>query len=117
MPTSRQSLGEHGEALAARWYSDRGYEIVARNWRTRSGEVDIVARRGGTLVFCEVKTRTGSAFGEPAESVTPAKQRKIRSTAVAYIATLGGEDVRPKSLRFDVACVVGREVEVIEAAF
>lgn len=117
MPSGRQALGTHGEALAAGWYAERGYEIVARNWRTRHGEVDLIARRGGVLVFCEVKTRGDARFGEPAEAVTLSKQRRIRQAAVAYLRSPGASGRRPAELRFDVACVVGRSVEVIESAF
>ncbi|MGH9171467.1 MAG: YraN family protein [Acidimicrobiales bacterium] len=114
MPTGRQALGSHGEALAARWYEARGYDVVARNWRIRDAELDLVMRRGGLLVFCEVKTRRDDRFGTAAEAVTPAKQRRVRRAAVAY---LGASSERPKQLRFDVACVVGRQVDVIESAF
>jgi putative endonuclease len=97
---------------------ERGYELVARNWRTREAELDLVLVRGSEMVFCEVKTRTSDRFGSPAEAVTWAKQQKIRSAALSYLAAArqaGAE--RPANLRFDVACVVGQAVEVIEGAF
>ncbi|MFM7872138.1 MAG: YraN family protein, partial [Actinomycetota bacterium] len=60
---SRQGLGRSGEELVASWYREHGYAVVARNWRRRSGEIDIVARRGSLTVVCEVKTRTSRYFG------------------------------------------------------
>ncbi len=118
--SARQQLGAAGEALAAGWYTDRGYEVIDRNWRVREGEIDLVARKGRLLVFCEVKTRTSDRFGSPAEAVTFAKQRRIRRAAAVYLqrgglaARLGGSAA---VLRFDVACVTGAVVEVIESAF
>ncbi|HEX8803420.1 MAG TPA: YraN family protein [Acidimicrobiales bacterium] len=120
----RQRLGARGEQLAADWYAARGYEVVARNWRCRDGEIDLVVRRDGVLVFCEVKTRTSSRFGVPAEAVTVPKQRRLRALAVRYLAEQaasggagGGGSGRRVELRFDVAAVMGGRVEVIEAAF
>jgi len=110
----RRRLGARGEQLAADWYTARGYEVVARNWRCREGEIDLVVRRRGELVFCEVKTRTTDRFGTPAEAVTPQKQRRLRTLAVRFLAEHGGG---AGELRFDVAAVTGGHVEVIEAAF
>ena len=78
-PDPRRALGSEGEALAAQWYEAEGYEVLERNWRRREGEVDLIVRRGRTVVFCEVKNRTTDRFGTGAESVLPAKQRRIRS--------------------------------------
>lgn len=114
MTGARRALGARGEELAARWYVERGYEIVDRNWRCRHGEIDIVAVRGRVLVVCEVKTRTSDAFGSPAEAVTPDKRRRLRRVAMAW---LDGHDARGRVLRFDVAAVVGNAVTVIEGAF
>ena len=118
-PDPRRALGTDGEAAVARWYEQRGYEVLDRNWRVREGELDLVLRRGGAVVFCEVKTRRGIGFGLPAEAVTVAKQRRIRGLALRWLETRG---VRAKQLRFDVASVlVGRDapptIDVIEAAF
>jgi putative endonuclease len=91
---------------------------MARNWRCRDGELDLVVRRGDTVVFCEVKARTGDRFGLPAEAVTWAKQARIRRLAARWLrehAAAGGR--RPRNLRFDVAAVLGNEIQVIEAAF
>lgn len=114
MTGARRALGARGEELAARWYLDRGYEIVDRNWRCRDGEIDIMAARGPVLVVCEVKTRTSDAFGSPAAAVTPAKQRRLRRLAMAWLDEHGAQGRR---LRFDVAAVVGNTVNVIEGAF
>jgi putative endonuclease len=110
----RQALGRAGEDLAAAWYEANGYTLVARNWRCRDGEIDLVARRGRVLVVCEVKTRSSTAFGAPAEAVTPAKQARLRSLALSFLRE---QRVRGAQLRFDVAAVLGRSVEVIEGAF
>ena len=91
-----------------------GYEVVARNWRCREGELDLVVRRGRALVFVEVKARTSDRFGLPAEAVTVRKQQRIRSLAVRFLAEAGGG---ASSLRFDVVAVLGGRVRVIEAAF
>ena len=114
MSDARRALGARGEELAARWYAERGYEVVARNWRCRHGEIDIVAARGPVLVVCEVKTRSSDAFGTPAAAVTPAKQRRLRRLALTWLEV---HSVRGRQLRFDVAAVVGETVTVIEGAF
>jgi putative endonuclease len=112
--SGRRALGARGEALAARWYEARGYTVLARNWRCREGELDLVLARGATVVFCEVKTRSSTAYGTPAEAVTRTKQLRLRRLAMRWV---DAHDVRPSSMRFDVAGVVGGVVEVIEAAF
>jgi putative endonuclease len=91
---------------------------VARNWRCRDGELDLVARREGVLAFCEVKARSGTGFGLPAEAVTPAKQARIRRLAARWLAEQGPRlGRRPGVIRFDVAAVLGDELEVFEEAF
>lgn len=110
----RRALGAQGETQAAIWYEQHGYKVVARNWRCREGELDLVVRRGRALVFVEVKTRTSDRFGSPAEAVTPTKQRRLRTLALRYLDDTGA---RPASLRFDVVAILGGRLEVIEAAF
>ena len=120
-----RELGARGERLAAEWYATRGYQVVARNWRCRDGELDLVVARPGELVFCEVKTRSSDRFGVPAEAVTPAKQRRLRLLAARFLAAGGaagatGAVARSdggRRLRFDVVAVTGDRVEVIDAAF
>ena len=109
-----RALGAHGEALAAKWYETRGYEVLARNWRCPEGELDLVLGGDGVIVFCEVKTRSSDRFGLPAEAVTAGKQRRIRRLALSWLDDAGR---RAGRVRFDVACVVGGRVEVIESAF
>jgi putative endonuclease len=87
--TARRALGASGEDAAAAWYEANGYEVVARNWRCRQGELDLVARRGRTFVFCEVKTRTTTAFGAPVEAVTRTKQARIRVLAARWLSEDG----------------------------
>jgi putative endonuclease len=113
-PRYRQSLGRRGEDLVARWYVDAGYELVARNWRCREGEIDLVLRARGVVVFCEVKTRSSDRFGLPAEAVTPAKQRRLRVLATRFLRENPQRGADP---RFDVASVLGGQVEVLEGAF
>jgi putative endonuclease len=115
----RQRLGAHGEDRAAEWYRSAGYEVVARNWRCREGELDLVVARPGELVFCEVKTRSSDRFGVPAEAVTVAKQRRLRTLAARFLdegAGAASGSARP-SIRFDVVAVTGSAVDVIQAAF
>ena len=100
--------------MAARWYERQGYVLLDRNWRCREGEIDLVVARGRLVVFGEVKTRTSDAFGSPASAVTATKRARIRRVAMRW---LEANAVRGVSLRFDVVSVIGRSVEVIEAAF
>jgi putative endonuclease len=83
---SRRAFGRAGEDLAAAWYEAQGYEVLARNWSCREGELDIVARRGCLYVFCEVKARRSEAFGLPAEAVGPLKQARLRRLAALWFA-------------------------------
>lgn len=83
---SRRELGERGEALACRHLQEAGYLILARNFRTPFGELDLVASEAQTLVFVEVKTRRSDRCGTGVDAVTGAKQRKIVQMAQAYLA-------------------------------
>jgi putative endonuclease len=110
----RRKTGASGEEVAAAWYVANGYQIVARNWRCRDGELDLIIRDGPTFVFCEVKTRSTDAFGTPAEAVTREKRQRIRHLAARWIQE---SKVRPATIRFDVAGLLGDELEIIEGAF
>jgi putative endonuclease len=114
MTDPRRAMGAAGEARAEAWYRARGYEVLARNWRCREGELDLVVRRRGVLVVVEVKTRTSDRFGTPAAAVTPAKQRRIRGLALRYVAETG---VRSRTIRFDVVAILAGRLEVREGAF
>src|SRR5205085_1544696 len=85
--------------------SDAGLRVLDRNWRCREGELDIVARDGDALVFCEVKTRRGTGFGHPVEAVTPTKQRRLRTLAQRWLAA---HDEHAPDLRFDVVGILVR---------
>jgi putative endonuclease len=110
----RQRLGRWGENKAAAWYVQRGWEVLDRNWRGTGGEIDLVLRRDGIIVFCEVKTRSGTRYGTAAEAVDHRKQQRIRRLAVQW---LRGTQEGVGELRFDVACVQNGRVEVLEGAF
>ena len=114
MTMARRALGATGEELAAGWYVRNGYEVVARNWRCRDGEIDLVLRRGRKVVFCEVKARTSTAFGAPVEAVTRAKQTRLRHLAARW---LDASEFRPVEIRFDVASVLAGQLEVLQGAF
>ena len=116
MTQGSRRLGIAGEDRAAAWYEAEGYEVLARNWRCRDGELDLVCRRGSTVAFVEVKARSSLAYGHPAEAVTPAKQRRLRVLARRWLAEAAPVP-RPESLRFDVVAVLPRSISVIESAF
>ncbi|HVF75144.1 MAG TPA: YraN family protein [Acidimicrobiales bacterium] len=115
MTDQRRALGARGEDAVASWYEARGYEVLARNWSCRDGELDLIVRNGRVFVFCEVKTRTTDAFGVPAEAVTRAKQMRLRRLAARWLED--DAPLRPREIRFDVAAVLGDEIEVLEGAF
>ncbi|MEU8760931.1 YraN family protein [Streptomyces sp. NPDC048659] len=86
-----RALGRYGEELAARRLSDTGLRVLARNWRCgRTGEIDIVARQGDTLVVCEVKTRREGVFEHPMAAVTPRKAERLRRLAACWLDRHGG---------------------------
>ena len=114
----RMARARWAEDLVARFYERSGYEIIARNWHCREGELDIVATShsdtGLTIVVIEVKARATNNFGTPFESVTLAKQKKLRITTTKFLAAnpqLHGE------IKFDVAAVLGTKIEVLQNAF
>ena len=120
MTTARQDLGKSGEDLAVAELGRRGYAIVARRYRTRHGEIDVVARHGDELVFVEVRRRSGEMCGAAAESVTRHKQRRVARMAADYLSRDGLYD--RCAVRFDVVAIDDRPsgppaVTVIPAAF
>jgi putative endonuclease len=115
----RHSLGILGETLACAELERRGYAILARRYRTRFGEIDIVSERGGVIVFVEVKARRSARFGQAADAIPFWKRRRIAAMALDYLAWTSQLNRR---CRFDVVAVDGVEtpgmtVRVIEDAF
>ncbi len=113
------SLGARGEELARQYLQNNGYKIITCNYKVKLGEIDIIAEDGADLVFVEVKARSGSAFGAPAEAVTFRKQMQIIRVAQYYLGNQGCFD-RPA--RFDVVSVliqngIKPEIELIQNAF
>ncbi len=115
---TRQSSGAWGEGLALRYLTHHGYTLVERNYRTRYGEIDLILRKDGTLVFVEVKLRRGTGFGDPIEAVTSRKQRTLRSLATQY---LSDRDPDFDALRFDVIGILASAKKIrirhVEDAF
>lgn len=117
--TRRVDFGKCAEDRACESLVERGYAILARRYRTRAGEIDIVARDGATVVFVEVKARTDLACGHPAESVTWRKQRRVAAMAADYLTR---HKLWQAPCRFDVVAITGgagepQRVEVIREAF
>jgi putative endonuclease len=118
MSYARQRLGEMGENLACSELTRRGYAILARRYRRRGGEIDIIARDGATTVFVEVKARGSADFGGGAESVTMRKRQRLARVALDYLAR---HRLLDGPCRFDVVAVdvnqVGPAIEVYRNAF
>jgi putative endonuclease len=106
--------GRKGERVAARFLLKRQFDILARRYRGRSGELDIIALEQDTLVFVEVKTRSSSKFGEPWEFVDWRKQQILRRIAEEFIAD---NDLGQYTYRFDIVSVVGKEAQLFRNAF
>ncbi|KRC37394.1 YraN family protein [Oerskovia sp. Root22] len=100
---AKDAVGRYGEKIAARYLVEAGWVVLDRNWRGTRGELDVVARDGDVLVVVEVKTRRGTAYGHPAEAVTPDKLARLRRLTGEWMAT---HPVRPGSVRIDVVAIV-----------
>ncbi|WP_181782859.1 YraN family protein [Pseudonocardia pini] len=120
---AKDELGRRGEDIAVRYLQDKGLVVLDRNWRCRDGEIDVVAtertRESSRLVVCEIKTRSGTRYGEPTEAVTGLKAHRIRQVTRAWLAA---HRVGWCEIRFDVVAVLmrpGREVTLqhVEGAF
>ncbi len=95
-------IGAKGEAIAKKHLEDNGYKILEVNWRYRRAEVDLIAFKDSTLIFAEVKTRTGNSYGEPEDFVTYSKQGLMESAAEEYIYKLKHND----EIRFDIISIL-----------
>lgn len=111
---SAHEIGCAYERLAGAYLEKCGYQILQYNFRCRSGEVDIIAKDGEYLVFCEVKYRAGAGSGSPLEAVTPAKQRNISRAAMYYLTR---EHITDCPCRFDVVGIMGKKIKLIKHAF
>ena len=107
----RKALGDAAEQAAVELLERSGYRVVARNFRCAWGEVDVVAERGELLCFVEVRMRSTAAWGDPAHTVSWAKQRKVAKAALHYL--LEREDAPRRMVRFDVVSVVGRGAQAV----
>ena len=116
----RAAVGRAGEDAAARHLLDLGYSLVERNWRCRSGEIDLIAEDGNTLVFVEVRSRSNpTRFGTAVEAVSPRKCRQVREVAAYYLRQQAGFR---RAIRFDVVAVTfrndgGTELKHLPGAF
>ena len=99
----RQELGRYGENRAAIYLQDRGYQIIDRNWRSREGEIDLVARERESIVFIEVKTRNGAGFGHPFEAITQEKIARMRRLAAGWCAS---KQITGLKIRLDAVSVL-----------
>ena len=117
MSLFKKLLGKEGEDRAAKFLVKRGYRILERNYRTRSGEIDLIALHDGIVVFVEVKTRTSAAYGAPELAVNPRKQRRMVKAALGYI---NYKNLHQVPCRFDVVAITAeteKEAELIQNAF
>jgi putative endonuclease len=113
----RKLLGKAGEDRASKFLTKQGYRILERNYRTRNGEIDLIALHQGTIAFIEVKTRTSDAFGAPELAVTAQKQRRMVKAALGYIKF---KKLHQVPCRFDVVAIstaTEKEVSLIQNAF
>jgi putative endonuclease len=118
MINKRQQFGKKSEDIAAKYLKKNGYKILQQNYRTKLGEIDIIAKDKDTIVFVEVKARRSLQFGNPKWAVTPKKQRKISMVALYYLKSAKLSHARA---RFDVVCIHRMNdkngVEMIKNAF
>jgi len=113
----KKMLGQEGEDRAAAYLVKRGYKILERNYRTRAGEIDLIALDRGEVVFVEVKTRTSNAYGAPELAVTPQKRQRMVKAALGYIKY---KKLHQVPCRFDVVAISSateQEIELIQNAF
>ena len=109
-----RAYGNIGEQAACDYLSGRGWNIIARNVRMGRNEIDIIAEKKKTIAFIEVKRRSSTVYGQPAEAVNAEKQKRIIQAAALYIESNG---LQNEKIRFDVIEVLGKEIRHIEGAF
>ena len=114
MSRARVILGKTGEDLASDELERRGYVILARRYRKRGGEIDIIARDGETIVFVEVKTRAADSLSAPERAINTEKMIALRRAARDYVRRSGAEE---SQVRFDAISITGRELEHLRDAF
>ena len=118
MLNNRQQFGKESEFLAVRYLKKKGYKILEQNYRNKIGEIDIIAKEKGALVFVEVKARKTYVFGNPKWAITPKKQRKISMVALYYLKATKQTHVKA---RFDVVSLSlakdNPQIEIIKNAF
>jgi putative endonuclease len=112
---NKRSVGAQKEEMAASYLKARGYVILEQNFRCRTGEIDIIARENGYLIFVEVKYRRDSAKGFPEEAVNFHKMQKITRTAQYYM--LIKQQPQDTPCRFDVVTILGQDILLIQNAF
>jgi len=109
---TKKERGEQGERLAERHYLENGYRVLARNYRIRAGEVDLVILKNNTVVFAEVRGRENLQYGLPEETVTLSKQKKIIKTSLSFLCKYKLFDC---DVRFDVYCVIWGEKKPVRS--
>ncbi|MSZ61269.1 MAG: hypothetical protein F2650_07885 [Actinobacteria bacterium] len=114
LATIRLARARWAEQRAADWYVSHGFTIIARNWTMRGGELDVVARRGNLIAVCEVKARATNVYGSPLEAMTELKQQRVRRAGFAFLRSLEESGLQ---IRFDVASVLGTQLEMHEDIF
>ena len=113
MKAAHMTIGALGEAVAKRYLRKKGYRIVARNYRTKYSEIDLIFYDKETLVFAEVRTKVGERFGAPEESIKGDKIKRLKRAAAAYAARKGHNG----SYRIDAVCIVLDEAKEIQRLY
>jgi putative endonuclease len=106
-------IGQEAEATAEKFLIDKGYNIVARNYRFKRSEIDLIVKKDNWLIFVEVKMRSGYAFGYPEQSVTPAKRKKVMEGASQYLIETNWQG----NVRYDIVAITPKEIMHFEDAF
>lgn len=111
---NKRAIGSNYEKIAGQYLEQQGYQIIEYNFHSRYGEIDIIAKHQGYLVFVEVKYRENDKSGHPLEAVSVSKQRTISKCAFYYLQK---HKVQEESVRFDVVGILGNKIQVIQNAF